>query len=234
MNNIIGVIGGLGPKATTYFMDLIIDNTKTSCDQDNVNLLVCQYSSIPDRTSYILGQTSESPVPEMIKCAKLLERENCKYIVIPCNTASYFYDEITKEVNIPVINILEETSKEVLKTNPNKIGLMATDGTIKSKAYQKFIDEQLLFIPNQEYQKKIMTIIYDKIKQNKNITKQEFDEIINYFNQNNCDKIILGCTELSVAYKALNLNYDTVVDSLTVLAKKTIKLSGKTLINKVI
>lgn len=234
MNKIIGVIGGLGPKATTYFMDLIIDNTKSSCDQDNVNLLVCQYSSIPDRTSYILGKSTKSPVPEMINCAKLLERENCKYIVIPCNTASYFYDEIAKEVNIPVINILEETSKEVLKTNPNKIGLMATDGTIKSKAYQKFIDEQLLFIPNQEYQNKIMTIIYDKIKQNTPITKQEFDEIINYFKQNNCDKIILGCTELSVAYKALNLNYDTVVDSLTVLAKKTIELSGKTLINKVI
>lgn len=230
MNNLIGVIGGLGPKATTYFMDLIIDNTKSNCDQDNVNLLVCQYSSIPDRTNYILGKSKESPVPEMIKCAKLLERENCKYIVIPCNTASYFYDEINKNVKTTVINILEETSKEVLKTKPNKIGLMATDGTLKSKAYQKFIDEQLLFIPNQEYQQKIMSIIYDKIKKNKNITKEEFDEIINYFKQNNCDKIILGCTELSVAYKTLNINYEIIVDSLTVLARKTVELSGKTLI----
>lgn len=230
MNNLIGVIGGLGPKATTYFMDLIIDNTKSNCDQDNVNLLVCQYSSIPDRTNYILEKSKESPVPEMIKCAKLLERENCKYIVIPCNTASYFYDEINKNVKTTVINILEETSKEVLKTKPNKIGLMATDGTLKSKAYQKFIDEQLLFIPNQEYQQKIMSIIYDKIKKNKNITKEEFDEIINYFKQNNCDKIILGCTELSVAYKTLNINYEIIVDSLTVLARKTVELSGKTLI----
>lgn len=230
MNNLIGVIGGLGPKATTYFMDLIIDNTKSNCDQDNVNLLVCQYSNIPDRTNYILGKSKESPVPEMIKCAKLLERENCKYIVIPCNTASYFYDEINKNVKTTVINILEETSKEVLKTKPNKIGLMATDGTLKSKAYQKFIDEQLLFIPNQEYQQKIMSIIYDKIKKNKNITKEEFDEIINYFKQNNCDKIILGCTELSVAYKTLNINYEIILDSLTVLARKTVELSGKTLI----
>lgn len=229
MNNLIGVIGGLGPKATTYFMDLVIDNTESECDQDNVNLLVCQYSSIPDRTSYILGESKDSPVPEMIKCARLLERENCKYIVIPCNTASYFYDEIARNVDVRVINILEETSKEVLSSKPSKIGLMATDGTIRSKAYQRFIDGDLLFIPDSEYQEKIMSIIYDKIKRNKNISKEEFDEVIDYFRDNNCDKIILGCTELSVAYKNLNLDYSIIVDSLTVLARKTVELSGKKL-----
>lgn len=229
MNNLIGVIGGLGPKATTYFMDLVIDNTITTCDQDNVNLLVCQYSNIPDRTNYILGKSPSSPVPEMIKCAQLLEREECQYIVIPCNTASYFFEDIQASVKTKIINILEETSQEALKNNPSKIGLMATDGTIKSKAYQKYIDENILFIPNEEYQQKIMRIIYDKVKQNQNITQEEFDEIINYFKQNKCDKIILGCTELSVAYKNLNLDYPIITDSLTVLARKTVKLSGKKL-----
>ena len=74
MNNLIGVIGGLGPKATTYFMDLVINNTISECDQDNVDLLVCQFSSIPDRTSFILGNSDNSPVPEMIKCARILDR----------------------------------------------------------------------------------------------------------------------------------------------------------------
>ncbi len=229
MNNLIGVIGGLGPKATTYFMDLVIDNTESECDQDNVNLLVCQYSSIPDRTSYIIGNSKDSPVPEMIRCARLLERENCKYIVIPCNTASYFYDEISSNVDVKVINILEETSREVLGYKPSRVGLMATDGTIRSKAYQRFIDDGLLFIPNVEYQGKIMSIIYDKIKKNIDIRKEEFDEIIDYFRDNNCDRVILGCTELSVAYKKLDLDYSIVVDSLTVLARKTVELSGKKL-----
>ena len=103
MNNLIGVIGGLGPKATTYFMDLVINNTISECDQDNVDLLVCQFSSIPDRTSFILGNSDNSPVPEMIKCARILEREGCKYIVIPCNTASYFFDEVQSRVNSKII-----------------------------------------------------------------------------------------------------------------------------------
>ena len=229
MNNLIGVIGGLGPKATTYFMNLVIDNTVSSSDQDNVDMLVCQYSSIPDRTSYIVGNSSESPVPKMIDCAKLLEKEGCKYIVIPCNTASYFFDEIQNNVNVEVINILKETSNVALNSNCTKIGLMATDGTICSKAYHKFINEDMLFIPSDEIQKKIMAIIYDKIKKNVMISKEEFHEIIDYFKQNGCDKIILGCTELSVAYKNLELNDDMIIDSLTVLARKTVEISGKKL-----
>lgn len=229
MNNLIGVIGGLGPKATTYFMNLVIDNTVSSCDQDNVDMLVCQYSSIPDRTSYIVGNSSESPVPKMIECAKLLEKEGCKYIVIPCNTASYFFDEIQNNVKVEVINILKETSNVALNSNCTKIGLMATDGTINSRAYHKFINEDMLFIPNDEIQKKIMAIIYNKIKKNVMISKEEFYEIIDYFQKNGCDKIILGCTELSVAYKNLELNDDTIIDSLTVLARKTVEISGKKL-----
>ena len=229
MSNLIGVIGGLGPKATTYFMDLVIDNTVSENDQDNVDMLVCQFSSIPDRTSFILGNSEDSPVPEMIKCARLLEREGCKYIVIPCNTASYFFDEVQSRVNSKIINILEETSKVVLKDNPKRIGLMATDGTIKSGAYHKFIDNNLLFVPDSDYQNKVMNIIYNKVKKNKMVSLKEFEDILNYFRENGCEKIILGCTELSVVYSYLKIKYDDVVDSLTVLAKKTVKLSGKNL-----
>ena len=229
MNNLIGVIGGLGPKATTYFMELVIDNTVSENDQDNVDMLVCQYSSIPDRTNFILSKSNDSPVPEMVDCAKILDREGCKYIVIPCNTASYFFDEIQKEVSAKVINILEETSKVVLKDNPKRIGLMATDGTIKSGAYNKFIDNDLLFVPDSEYQAKIMNIIYDKVKKNKEVSSEEFEEILNYFRKNGCEIIILGCTELSVVYSYLKIRYNDIVDSLTVLAKKTVEVSGKKL-----
>lgn len=229
MNNLIGVIGGLGPKATTYFMDLVIDNTISSRDQDNVDLLVCQYSSIPDRTSYIVGNSSDSPVPKMLECAKLLENSGVKYIVIPCNTASYFFDEIQSNVSCSVVNILEVTSKKALEGNPSRVGLMATDGTILSHAYHKFINNDVLFIPNEFVQKKIMSLIYGKVKKNILVSLDEFMDIVNYFKDNGCDKIILGCTELSVVYKSLNLVDDMIVDSLTVLARETVRLSGKEL-----
>ena len=106
---------------------------------------------------------------------------------------------------------------------------MATDGTIKYGAYHKFIGNDLLFVPDDVYQAKVMNIIYDKVKKNKEVSLVEFEEILDYFRENGCEKIILGCTELSVIYSYLKVNYSDVVDSLTVLARKAVELSGKSL-----
>jgi aspartate racemase len=225
----IGVIGGLGPMATTKFMELVINNTKATCDQDNVDMLVCQFGSIPDRTAFILKENNENPVFKMIDAAKLLEREKVNYIVIPCNTASYFYDEIQKNVNISVINIVEETINVCREKKYKKIGLMATNGTINSKIYEKYGKDIEFFIPNKKVQEKVMSIIYDDVKQNKIPDKEEFLSIINYFKENNCDGIIGGCTEISVILDELkiDLENENIVDSLLVLAKKTILLANK-------
>lgn len=230
MNKMVGVIGGMGPMATAKFMELVINNTKASSDQDNVDMLICQYSSIPDRTSYILDNNNESPLDKLIEAAKLLERENCDFLVMPCNTATYFYNSIVSNIKIPLLNIVEETVNYCINKGAKKIGLMATDGTLKAKVYEEYIlDDCELFIPNAEEQRKIMDIIYKEVKQNMIPNKDNFLKVINYFKENNCDVIVMGCTELSVAVEQLDINDDKIVDSLTVLAKLTIEKAGKVL-----
>lgn len=230
MNNRVGVIGGMGPMATAKFMELVINNTKAEKDQDNVDMLICQYSSTPDRTSYILGDSSEDPAPSMINAAKLLERENCAFLVMPCNTATFFYNKIADEISIPLINIAEETVKCCLSKGAKKIGLMATDGTIKAKVYNEYVPSDVeLFIPDSNMQKRIMDIIYKEVKQNKIPDKDNFLQVVDYFINNGCDAIVMGCTELSVAIEQLDINDDKIIDSLTVLAKLTITKAGKLL-----
>lgn len=230
MNNRVGVIGGMGPMATAKFMELVINNTKAEKDQDNVDMLICQYSSTPDRTSYILGDSNEDPALSMINAAKLLERENCAFLVMPCNTATFFYNKIADEISISLINIAEETVKCCLSKGAKKIGLMATDGTIKAKVYNEYIPSDVeLFIPDSNMQKKIMDIIYKEVKQNKIPDKDNFLQVVDYFINNGCDAIVMGCTELSVAIEQLDINDDKIVDSLTVLAKLTITKAGKLL-----
>lgn len=230
MSKLVGVIGGMGPMATTKFMELVINNTKAEKDQDNVDMLVCQYSSTPDRTAYILGNSNEDPGEAMIKAAKLLESEKCDFLVMPCNTATFFYDKIAKEISVPLINIAEETVKHSLKMGAKKIGLMATDGTIKASVYDQYIPEGItLFKPDEEHQKRIMDVIYKEVKQNLIPNKENFIDIINYFKNNGCDVVVMGCTELSVAVEQLDINDPMVVDSLTVLAKLTIVKADKLL-----
>lgn len=229
MSKIVGVIGGLGPMATVKFMEFVIKHTKALKDQDNVDMLVCQYGTIPDRTAYILNKSTENPLPLMLKAARQLDNENVDFIVIPCNTATYFYDEIVQEINIPVVNVVAETISEVRKSGYKKVGIMATDGTIKTKIYEQNNSDFAIFYPDEIIQKEIMSIIYDEIKQNKFPDQKRFSSVLAYFKENGCDAVISACTEISVALDELNIDLESnhILDSLQILAKVTIERAGK-------
>lgn len=229
----MGVLGGVGPLATIYFADLVVKMTDAKTDQEHIAMVILNHSSIPDRTEYIMDKSKPNPLPVMVGDAKMLEDDNCDYIVIPCNTAHYFYDEIQKSVNVPIINILEETVKYCEETIPDvkKIGVLATDGTIKSQAYQNIIQKHSLecVIPSEEDQKSVMNIIYNQVKAGKPVDIFEFHRIIGELKKSGCDAIVLGCTELSIIKKDFEIVREDIVDSMECLARASIKACGKKL-----
>ena len=79
----LGVIGGLGPIATAYFMELIIKMTDAACDQDHLDMIIYNSPRIPDRTSYILGRSDENPVKPMIEIGRKLAQQGADCISIP-------------------------------------------------------------------------------------------------------------------------------------------------------
>ena len=93
----IGIIGGMGPLATCDLMEKIIRNTKAACDQDHLHLYVDCNTEIPDRTKAILGE-GQSPAPEMITSAGKLIGMGADLLMMPCNTAHYFYEELAQAV----------------------------------------------------------------------------------------------------------------------------------------
>lgn len=239
MKNAVGVLGGVGPMATVYFMDLIIEMTDASKDQDHINMLVSNHATIPDRTEYIMRRSDESPLDVMVEDARMLERSGCEFLVIPCNTAHYFLEEIKSSVVVPVLNIIEETikfSQERVGTTATPIktlGIMATEGTITSGTFSHYGAPYgvKMVAPDTAYQKKVNHIIYDCVKAGKPVTEEQMMEVINHLREKGCDAVVMGCTELSIAYKDLEIgkkNSD-VVDTLEVLARATVLKSGKKL-----
>lgn len=222
----IGVIGGLGPLATAKFIERVINLTDANCDQENVDMIILNHASVPDRTDYLLDNNKENPLPYLIKDAKLLENIGCSYIAIPCNTAHAFLEYIEKNINIKLINMVKLTIDKCNERNMKKVGLMATRGTIKTNIFDKYSNIEL-FKPNEDIQNIIDKFIFDRVKKNKNVSLYEFNSILDYFYKNECDGVILGCTELSVIKVDLKLNDSRIVDTLDVLAHNVIKLSGK-------
>lgn len=228
MNNYkIGVLGGLGPLATAIFLERVINLTDSDNDQNNVDMIILNHSSVPDRTDFLLNRSCENPIPYLINDANMLENLGVKYIALPCNTAHAFYDEISSNIGIELINMVSDTINECVNKNYKKVGLMGTRGTINSKIYDKYNDNLDILIPNNEIQNKIDEFIFGKVKKNINVDYDEFNDVLNYFYENDCDGIILGCTELSVINKNLELKDKRIIDTLDVLAKKVILLDNK-------
>ncbi len=218
----IGIIGGLGPLATVKFMEML-NNRLINIDKE-IELVVINDPTTPDRTSYILDNTKDNPVNSILEMVKKLEIFDCNLLVMPCNTASYFYKEIINNTNILFINIVEETVKYLNNNNIHKVGLLATEGTIKSGIYKELLDNYNieLIIPNDNEQQIISSIIYDGIKSGNEINLNDFYSVINHLKYLGSEKIILGCTELSALKEIYKLKDEILVDAMEILADSTI------------
>lgn len=228
-NNILGILGGLGPMATVYFYEMITEHTKAECDQDHIDIIISSRATTPDRTAFVLSQSDENPLPIMQEEAEKLISCGADVISIPCNTAHYFYDALAPILSVPMVNIIFETVSFVKRTGTKKIGILATEGTVKSGAYEKVCAEMGIGYeaPDEKYQKILSDIIYGEIKQGKDADMAKFFEICRHMRDKGCERLVLGCTELSLIAKKNSLE-DEFVDSLSVLALKTIKMCGKT------
>lgn len=228
-NKTVGVIGGLGPMATVYFYDMVVRLTDANCDQEHIDMIIANRATTPDRTDYIIGKSPNNPTESFIRDAKKLEQYGVDFLVIPCNTAHYFYEDVQSSVGIPVLNIIEETVKEAKRKGHKKVGILGTIGTIQTKLYQNMCEKYgISYLEvDSEKQKDIMYIIYEEIKSGKDASMDKFNKVIDYLNENNCDGAILGCTELSILREDNKLYDDFYTDSLDVLVRRTIENCGK-------
>ena len=225
---LLGILGGLGPMATVYFYEMLTAHTKASCDQEHIDILISSRASTPDRTAFIVGASGESPIGAMIEEGKRLQNCGVDLISIPCNTAHYFNDELTAALDIPVVNILLETAAHAKRTGAKTVGILATEGTVRSGAYAHVCQQVGIdcIVPDEEHQSILSDMIYGQIKQGKPADMRKFERVCDHMISRGADKLVLGCTELSLIKRDNDLG-DLFIDSLEVLACRTIALCGK-------
>lgn len=224
----LGIIGGVGPLATAYFMEVIINMTEASTDQEHIDMVVFNHAEIPDRTEYILDHSKPDPAPMMCADAQRLEALGADVIATPCNTAHYFYDRLTDAVQIPVLNMIEETALVLERMGAGKVGILATNGTIAAGLFQRALERRGIaaVVPSPENQQFVMDVIFDDVKAGRPLEVEKFRSIVDEMRLAGCDHVVLGCTELSVLKKEYSLG-SYYVDALEVLAARAIEACGK-------
>ncbi len=222
-----GIIGGMGPEATIDLMQRIIANTPAEDDVDHIRCIVDNNPKIPSRMKNILGEFGENPGPCMAEMGKRLEVYGADFLVIPCNTAHHYYEDVAKAVTIPVVHLIDLVVDNVITMNPDltQIGVLGSTTIVKTKLYHNLFAKRGVEVvyPDNRVQDNLFNVIKD-IKQGKigQETREGFSKIGNHLKAKGVDLAILGCTELGIIAEDLPITY---IDAAEVLAKEVIAVA---------
>ncbi|UCH57800.1 MAG: amino acid racemase [Candidatus Bathyarchaeota archaeon] len=225
---IIGILGGMGPEATADLFYKIIRATPVEKDQDHIRTIIYSNPKVPDRTPAVLG-TGENPVPEMLMAGKRLEEAGADFLIIPCNTAHHFIDELRESLRVSVLHMIEMTAEMVRREFPEveKAGLIATDGTVDSRIYERFFSKSGINIrvPDEALQRRTMEAIYEHIKRGElREGRRIVLEVAESLMGRGAEMVICGCTEVSLVLKDGDIAVP-VVDPMQVLAEKAVGIA---------
>lgn len=219
-------MGGMGPAATVDLFEKITNYSHAKKDQEHVHLVIDSNTNIPDRTAYITG-SGANPIFEMVRSAIRLEMMGADYIVMACNTAHYFYDEISKYTRVPIINMINETAEYIVKAFPDSRSylLLATEGTYLSGIYKNIFAEHKLDIlePDQKDKESVMNWIYKVKSGDFSVAPSEVETLISKYVRG-CESTILGCTELPLLAKKIGAPKQY-IDPVSILAQRCVEMA---------
>lgn len=224
-DRVIGILGGMGPEATLDLYRDIIRLTPAKKDQDHIRVLIYSNPKIPDRTKGI-ERSGESPVPSLIESAQVLERGGARIIAMPCNAAHHYLAEIQQQVSIPIIDMVEESLRWIHAHFPGwkTLGLIASNGTVVSGVYARALGRSgiSVLLPSETDQQRTQTAI-DQVKLGVHdlTTRQTFESVGLRMVEAGAESIILGCTEVPLAFNLDSVGYPT-VNPTRILAKAAV------------
>jgi len=222
-----GIIGGMGPEATVDLMQRIIANTRASDDVDHIHCIVDNNPKIPSRIKAILTDNGESPGPAMAAMGKKLEEYGADFLVIPCNTAHHYYEDVSQAVTIPVVHLIDLVVEQVVTKYPDlkKIGVLGSTTIIKTKLYQTLFAKRGVEViyPDDSVQDILFNVIKNiKRGDTGEQTCKTFSDIGDHLKTKGVTLTILGCTELGIIAGELPLAY---IDAAEVLAIEVVAVA---------
>ena len=238
----IGIVGGVGPYAGLDLLRKVFDNTIARRDQDHLDTILLSLSSgILDRTEYLVGVVNENPALAIAEVLIKLEKAGARVAGIPCNTAhvdeifQVIKDELEKaDCRIEVLHMIGETVSFIGTTFPGikRIGLLSTTGTYRSAVYRDALEDEgfEVFRPSFEMQEEVIhPAIYHPdygIKSVSNPVQSRAVENLRkgfkYLKDLGAEAVILGCTEIPIAFPEKEIEGMVTIDPTNVLARAMI------------
>lgn len=220
----LGVLGGMGPAASAEFIVRLIAQTPAKKDQEHIPFVLWNDPRVPDRSTS-MRNGDDKPVPYLLEGIKGLKHAGCDLIVIPCNTAHFWFHELSKHAHIiHIVDSIADALTDINVTNTT-IGIMGTQATIELGLYQYRLNKlgwDCIVPTKEEMDTKVQPAI-DLIKGGNIFESQSLlVDVIHTLIDRGAKAIVLGCTELPLAIKILNEEGIPIVNSIDSLVKSVI------------
>lgn len=221
---VAGVIGGMGPEATVELMRRIIAVTPARDDADHIHLLVDNNPKVPSRIKALIEGTGEDPAPTLIDMARRLESAGADFLVIPCNTAHYYWQQIRQAVDVPVWNIIELTLRRAATSvgAPMSVGMLASPALRRVRLYEAHCAAYGASLIYPEDEETLLALIRAvKAGRFGDAELAQLNSAASRLIDAGADVLVLGCTEFSLVAERLAVTAP-VIDSLQVLCEEIV------------
>ena len=221
----VGILGGMGPESTVLLMQKIINNTEAKDDCDHIPMIIHQNTQVPSRIHKILDSSGEDPSPILQKMALDLQNLKCDFLAMPCNTAHYYHSVISKSLRIPLLNMVELSVQQISQSHVKKIGVLASPAVKAVGIFDESINNSGLNLHFTQNESTLFNIIKKKKKGRVDLSViNSFKNEISKLLDDNCDSLLIACTELSLLSECFPKNI-VCIDSLDSLAKTIVSLA---------
>ena len=233
----VGVIGGLGPEATLDFFAKVLAKTRAATDQEHLHLIINNRPDVPNRNEAVAG-TGPSPGPALAENARSLAAAGADFLVMVCNAAHAFQQDITETVDLPFVSIVDETVQATLSQLPEvkKVGVLGSSGCLDARLYQDAFAKQdvTTLVPEGEQRDTFMRLLYQVKGGNKGAeVKTEMRRLAQNLIIDGAEAIVAGCTEVPLVLFENDLRVP-LVNSTDVLVDSTIAYAtGERQLNEV-
>jgi len=223
MTKRLGILGGMGPAASAEYITRLIQQTQATCDQEHIPFVLWNEPRTPDRSTS-LRNGDDRPLPYLLQGIQVLKDAGCNFVVIPCNTAHFWYDELIK-FRVPIIHIVDSVAYSLCDADVNSgtIGIMGTQATIELGLYQNRLTDWDCIIPSQEEMDNIVQPAIDLVKAG-NMVKSHtmLMSVVDSLIARGAKAVVLGCTEIPLAIRENNQNGRPLINSIDSLVKAAI------------
>ena len=202
----LGLIGGMSWESTIEYYRLLNEMVKEKLGGWNSAKLLLYSVNFEE----ILPLQNEGKWNEiatiMLDISKKLELAGSSAILICSNTMHKVADEIEKQIQIPLIHVVDETAKVIKAKKFEKVGLLGTKFTMEGRFYVERLTKKhnlRVLLPSQDDRNYIHNAIYNELAQSefRKSTKKKFIDIIDALSTQGAQGVILGCTEIPLLIK---------------------------------